>query len=182
MSRRAKVSVSRRHPRIADRARLATAAAAAFVASTTALFPSPRAHAQSWVGPGGGNFSGNFLTPSNWNPANVPQPTSTASFSINQSYTVTFSTNAATSALILSNTTGVTTFGGTGITRSYTILNNATFAGGGTTVLGNLNLNVLGVFDVRSNNFFRVLGASKLTANVLFLGDSGTGAMSPSLT
>jgi len=74
-----------------NRARLLAVAAAA----ATAALIAPRARAQSWVGPGGGNFSGSFQTASNWNPAAVPQPTSTATFSLNQSYTVTFSTNAS---------------------------------------------------------------------------------------
>jgi hypothetical protein len=167
---------ARRTSSAAARTRLFTAAAAAAVSGAAALLTAHSARAQTWVGPGGGNFSGSFQTASNWNPAAVPQPTSIASFSLNQSYTVTFSTNAASSTLIFANTSGVTTFGAAGVTRAYTILNNAVFAGGGTAVLGNLDLNVLGVLSVRTNNVFRVLGASTLLANTLSLGDSGAGA------
>jgi hypothetical protein len=154
-----------------DRARLLAAA----VVATTAALTAPRVHAQTWVGPGAGNFSGNFLTASNWNPAAVPQPTSTATFALNQNYTVTFSTNVVNTTLNFSNTTGLTTIGGTGITRTYTLLTSAVFSGGGTTVLGGLNLNALGTLSVRSGNLFRVLSNSTLTAANLQLADAGNG-------
>src|SRR5437588_10538846 len=70
-----------------NRERLLTAAAVAAVAMPSIC------HAQTWVGPGGGVFSGTFSTASNWNPAAIPQPTATANFTLNQNYTVTFTAN-----------------------------------------------------------------------------------------
>src|SRR5260221_3362385 len=91
----------------ARRARMLAAAAAAATSAAFALLFPHRAAAQTWVGPGGGNFSGNFLTASNWSPAAVPQPTSTATFALSQNYTVTFSTNVVNTTLNFTNASGL---------------------------------------------------------------------------
>src|SRR5258706_8195204 len=84
--------------------------------------------AQSWVGPGGGVFSGNFSTATNWSPAAVPGTTNTATFALNQNYTVTFTTNITNAALIFSNTNGTTSFTYSGTnTPTYTLSSSATF-------------------------------------------------------
>src|SRR4051812_9344854 len=110
-----------------NRARLLAAA----IVSATAALTAPIARAQSWIGPGGGVFSGNFSTAANWSPATVPGTTNTATFALNQNYAVTFTTNITNSGLIFSNTNGTTTFNfsGTNI-RTYTLANSATFNDG----------------------------------------------------
>src|SRR3954471_17299950 len=119
------------------------AASAAGLSVVAVAAAAPRATAQTWVGPGGGNFSGNFLTASNWAPAVVPTTTSVATFSLNQTYAVTFGADVTNLLLNFSNTTGVTTFNsGTGLGRTYTLLNGATFAGAGDVTLSSLGLNV----------------------------------------
>jgi T5SS/PEP-CTERM-associated repeat protein len=150
-----------------------SAAAAMAAGALTA----PRAAAQTWVGPGGGVFNGSFQTASNWSPATVPAAASTAVFNLGQNYTVTFSTNVTTSNLVFSNSTGVTTFGGAGVTRTYTVGNTATFTGG-TAALANLNLVTPGVLAVRGGNLLRVLGASSVTTGIFSVGDTPSGLAS----
>src|SRR5438309_1617071 len=108
--------------------------------------------AQSWVGPGGGVFSGNFSTASNWSPATIPGTTSTATFAL--------TTNITNAALIFSNTNGTTsfTFSGTNI-RTYTLSSSATFSDGFAT-FDKLNLTVQGTLLVRTANVLRFINGA----------------------
>jgi MYXO-CTERM domain-containing protein len=134
-----------------------------------------RAADSTWTGPGGGVFSGTFQTAGNWT-AGVPGVTNTATFNLNQVYTVTFNASATNATLFLSGSTARVTFNSSGGTRTWTLTNDATF-GGGTSILNVLNLAVGDLLDVHAGAQLVASNGSHLDPARLIVGDVGDGAV-----
>jgi hypothetical protein len=97
----------------ANRLRPDDAVGRGFVAN----IPIPAASPIGWVNPAGGNWS----TPGNWNPAQVPGAADDAQITLDGTYTVTLDADATVASLALGGTTGTQTLSLSAAGRTLTL-------------------------------------------------------------